>query len=262
MPDEGYTAIGKALEAIPPISLGEMDSIKLMNRIDTKYLTDEATLALVLRDAAAAGYRALETEGSKISPYFSVYFDTPALNMFLDHHNRRLNRQKVRTREYLDSGLSFLEIKLKNNKGRTRKKRIRITPDEMTDFSADREAVSYLNSHSSFSLEEISPEVSTGFGRITLVNPEKTERLTIDTRLEFSNFRSGHGASLENAVIIELKQDGRASSRMKGILLDHRVKPLKLSKYCIAVTLTEPSVKSGRFKTKVRAIEKMINKKS
>ena len=38
-----------------PITLEEMDSIKLMNRIDSKYLTDEATLVRVLEDAAKAG---------------------------------------------------------------------------------------------------------------------------------------------------------------------------------------------------------------
>ena len=48
---------------------------------------------------------------------------------------------------------------------------------------------------------------------------------------------------------------------MKGILLGHRVKPVRVSKYCIAVTLTDPSIKSGRFKVKVRTIEKIINKK-
>ena len=61
--------------------------------------------------------------------------------------------------------------------------------------------------------------------------------------------------------LIELKQDGHADSPMKRILLDHRVKPVRISKYCIAVTLTEPAARSGRFKAKVRQIEKTINHK-
>ena len=48
---------------------------------------------------------------------------------------------------------------------------------------------------------------------------------------------------------------------MKGILLEHRIKPVRVSKYCIAETLTDPSAKSGRFKVKVRTIEKTIGKK-
>ena len=238
-----------------------MEGVKLLNRIDTKYLTSEAKLLEVLSDAKEAGYRALETEGDKVCPYNSIYFDTPALRMFLDHHNHRLVRQKVRTREYLNSGTAFLEIKRKNNHGRTKKKRIGIDASEMKGFGADPAACDYLARHSWFTVGDLQPVLSTAFRRITLVNPAMTERLTIDTSLRFTNFRTGKQASLEDAVIIELKQDGHAASQMKGILLNHRVKPARMSKYCVAVTLTEPSVKSGRFKIKIRRIEKTINKK-
>ena len=261
MTETSHTLIGAAAASIPSISLEEMDGVKLLNRIDTKYLTNEETLLAVLADARAAGYRALETEGVKVSPYNSVYFDTPGMNMFLDHHNRRLVRQKVRTREYVNSGTAFLEIKRKNNHRRTRKKRIAIGEREMLGFAGNPDACAFLAGYSRFTAAEIRPVLSTAFRRITLVNPARTERLTIDTSLLFTNFLTGKKASLEDAVIIELKQDGHAASQMKGILLDHRVKPVRVSKYCIAVTLTDPSVKSGRFKVKVRTIEKTINKK-
>ena len=256
-----HMPLSEPVSALAPITLKEMDSIKLMNRIDTKYLTDEAHLAAILRDAAEAGYRVLETEGARISPYDSVYFDTAALKMFSDHHNRRLKRQKVRTRTYLNSGLAFLEIKRKNNKGRTSKKRMEIPIGEMRDFSADGAACEYLSRKSWFTVEELSPVLETIFSRITLVNPAHTERLTIDTCLQFRNLRTALECSLRDAVIIELKQDGHAESPMKRILLDHRVKPVRISKYCIAVTLTDPSARSGRFKKKVRTIEKTIHHK-
>lgn len=256
-----HTFIEAAASSIPAITLEEMDGVKLLNRIDSKYLTNAAKLLEVLADAKAAGYRALEAEGVKVSPYNSIYFDTPGLKMFLDHHNRRLVRQKVRTREYVNSGTAFLEIKRKNNHGRTKKKRIGIDEQEMMEFAGNPEACAYLARHSWFTADGISPVLSTAFRRITLVNPVMTERLTIDTALVFTNFRTGKKASLEDAVIIELKQDGHAASQMKGILLRHRIKPVRVSKYCIAVTLTDPSVKSGRFKVKVRTIEKTINKR-
>ena len=243
------------------ITLDEMNAVKLMNRIDSKYVTSEATLLRMLEAAAAAGYRALETEGVRISPYDSVYYDTAGLTMFYLHHNRRLVRQKVRTRQYVNSGDSFLEIKRKNNHGRTSKKRMGIPSDKMMDFGSVPEAADYLARHSWFQVGELSPSARTCFSRITLVNPALTERLTIDTKLAFTNFRTGLGTTLEDAVIIELKQDGRAASQMKGILLDLRIKPLRVSKYCMAITLTDPAAKTGRFKVKVRAIEKIIGKK-
>ena len=215
----------------------------------------------VLSDAAAAGYRALVVEGKKQSTYTSVYYDTDGLRMFLDHHNRHLVRQKVRTRTYVDSGETFLEIKRKNNHGRTKKKRMEIPAAELMDFGADAAACQYLAAKSWFTEDQLSPVLDTRFRRITLVNPAKTERLTIDTELCFTNFRTGKETDLQDAVIIELKQDGRTESRMKGILLERRIKPVRVSKYCIAVTLTDPSVKSNRFKVKVRTIEKTIGKK-
>lgn len=251
----------RAVHALAPISLAEMDGVKLMNRVDSKYLCDEQTLSAILADAAAEGYSALSVGGLRIVPYNSVYFDTPGLRMFLDHHNRRLVRQKVRTRVYENSGETFLEIKRKNNHGRTKKKRIAIPQAELTDFSADIQATAYLERYSAFTAGELSPVLSTAFRRITLVNPARTERITIDTALVFTNFRTGKKASLETAVIIELKQDGHAGSQMKDILLRNRVKPVRISKYCIAVTLTDPSSKHNRFKVKVRAVEKLIQQK-
>ncbi len=261
MLESKHISFVKPLEALQPITLEEMEGIKLMNRIDSKYLTDEATLLHILDRAAEAGYRVLVTEGMRISPYESVYYDTAGLRMFYDHHNRRLVRQKVRTRSYVNSGDTFLEIKRKNNKGRTKKKRMGIPTAELMDFRADDAACAYLASHSWFTAPELSPVLETAFHRITLVNPAKTERLTIDTQLSFKNFRTGKETSLQNAVIIELKQDGRAESQMKNILLDLRIKPVRVSKYCIAVTLTDPQAKSGRFKGKVRRIEKTIGNK-
>lgn len=261
MSDSGHIQFDTILNRMEPITLDEMDSIKLMNRIDTKYVTDEITLAGVLEDAIRAGYRVLEADGARISPYDSVYFDTDGLKMFFDHHNHRLTRQKVRTRTYLNTGLTFLEIKRKNNKGRTKKKRTAIPQGEFTSFYEDSEACEYLEKHSAFTAGELSPAIETLFRRITLVNPDKTERLTIDTCLSFKNFRSGLETSMMDAVIIELKQDGRSYSPMKRILLDNRVKPFRVSKYCIATTITMPGIKTGRFKEKLRRIEKTINKK-
>ncbi|MBR6370809.1 MAG: polyphosphate polymerase domain-containing protein [Bacteroidaceae bacterium] len=261
MPEIEHIPFEEPLRKFPPVTLEEMDSVKLMNRIDTKYLTSEKTLLELLDDALAAGYKVLVIEGLRISPYDTLYYDTAELRMFQDHHNRRLTRQKVRTRSYIASGISFLEIKRKNNKGRTRKKRIRIPSSEFYDFKGDAEAIDYLARHSAFTADILSPVMETRFDRITLVNPDMTERLTIDTCLLFRNIRSGVDASLKDAVIIELKQDGRAASQMKNILLNHRIKPVRVSKYCIAVTLTEPEARCGRFKPKVRRIEKTINKK-
>lgn len=261
MADDSHISFDRDLEALRPITLEEMKSVKLMNRVDAKFLTNEATLRGVLADAAAAGYRVLVTEEQRQSPYDSVYFDTPDLRMFYDHRNKHLVRQKVRTRCYVRSQEAYLEIKRKNNHGRTSKKRIGIRPFELMEFAGNPEACEYLARHSWFTVGDLRPVLETLFTRITLVNPSLTERLTIDTDVRFKNFRTGRDANLLDAVIIELKQDGRTQSRMRDIFLQHRIKPLRVSKYCTAITLTDAEARPGRFKEKVRVLEKTIGNK-
>lgn len=249
------------LSRMEPITLAEMDSIKLMNRIDTKYVTDAETLRGVLEDAAGHGYRVCTIGGQRITEYRSLYYDTPGLSMYNAHHNDRKTRQKVRTRTYMVSGESFLEIKRKDNHGRTRKKRLSIPQEEFSCFAGDPAASAFLEEESSFTASQIEPRCTTQFKRITLVNGAATERITIDTGLHFHNYVTGRDGNLLDAVVIELKQDGRCSSQMRGILLDHRVKPYRISKYTIGTVLTDPSAKDNRFKEKIRYIEKTINKK-
>ena len=231
--------IANIVQAFEPISLSEMESVKLMNRIDTKYAVPRAVLPAIL-EAAQADYYVQEIDGKRIATYDTMYYDTDSLDMYIRHHDRQLVRQKIRVRQYVDSDLTFLEIKRKNNKGRTSKKRITVPG---FDISGDTFG---------------SPKLWTKFHRITLVNKAKTERLTIDMDLVWDNVVSGEKKTFSELVIIELKRDGNVPSRMTGIMLRLRQHPLKISKYCIGTALTTPGLKRNRFKKKIRAIEKML----
>ena len=249
------------VSSMSPITLGEMDAVRLMNRIDTKFLTDEQTLLRILDDAAAEGYRICSIEGERVTEYNSLYYDTDELFMYTAHHNGRKTRQKVRCRTYAISGATFLEIKRKNNHGRTGKKRIEIPSDCFEDFGRNPEAAAFLASKSWFTADQLKPSCTTRFRRITLVNPGMNERVTMDTALSFHNYVTGLDGNLGNAVIIELKQDGHQASQMKRILMKHRVMPYRISKYVIGIVLTDRNAKDNNFKEKIRYIEKTINHK-
>jgi hypothetical protein len=117
-----------------------------------------------------------------------------------------------------------------------------------------------MEQHSAYPLQDLLPSLITRFERITLVNHAHTERLTIDFNVRFENLRTGQNLSpgVERMVIVELKQDGMCYSPMKKIMLDLRVKQLKVSKYCLGVVLTTPEVKKNRFKRKLRLVNKAI----
>ena len=258
------TSIERILATFDPISLNEMEGVKLMNRIDTKYAVPLSALPAIL-EAAQDGYYAQEINGSRIATYDTMYYDTGSLDMYIRHHDRQLVRQKIRVRQYVESDLTFLEIKRKNNKGRTKKKRISvpgfgITGDTFGDSKRERWSVEdFIAAKSRYHWSELSPHLSTRFHRITLVNKAKTERLTIDMDLVWENIVSGESKTFPELVIIELKRDGNVPSQMTQIMLSQRLKPLKISKYCIGTALTTPDLKKNRFKAKIRSIEKMLN---
>jgi len=262
-------SIYSLINEFEPISLSEMESVKLMNRIDTKYAVPLAVLPAILQ-AAQVDYYAQEIDGKRIATYDTMYYDTDTLDMYIRHHDRQLVRQKIRVRQYVDSNLTFLEIKRKSNKGRTKKKRIVVpgfditaaTPSKLKHKNREDEPLTvaqFIDSKSRYTWDTISPHLWTKFHRITLVNKSKTERLTIDMDLVWDNVVSGGVKTYPNLVIVELKRDGNVPSKMTHIMLDLRIHPLKISKYCIGTALTTPGIKINRFKSKIRKIEKMLN---
>ena len=258
------TAIESILQSFEPISLAQMESVKLMNRIDTKYAVPMAVLPLILEDAKS-DYYAQEIDGKRIATYDTMYYDTDSLDMYVRHHDRQLVRQKIRVRQYVESELTFLEIKRKNNKGRTSKKRISVPGFDITGetFGESKRSLwsvaDFIAAKSRYEWTAITPHLWTKFHRITLVNKAKTERLTIDMDLVWDNVVSGEKKTFEQLVIIELKRDGNVPSKMTQIMLSHRLHPLKISKYCIGTALTTPGIKKNRFKKKIRSIEKMLH---
>ncbi len=240
------------------ISLEEMSAVKLMNRIDTKYVTSEAMVMQLLKQAAEYGYRVQVHGGVIAARYDTRYFDTETREMYIVHHNRHLVRQKIRTRHYEDSSTTYLEVKDKNNRGRTKKRRIEIPALNLMDFEGNSEALSFIEPLARYDIKSLSPAIATRFVRITIVNPELTERITIDLDLVFTDLRSGTVGQIEGMAIIEIKQDGNIRSKTKEILNSLRVKPMRVSKYCLGTALTVEGVKRNRMIEKIRRIRKRV----
>ena len=255
------------LSQYDPIYLEEMSGIKLMNRTDTKFVTNRRRLEQLL-EMAQTNYRVQEIDGRRTATYYTVYFDTDARDMFLTHHNGILNRQKLRIRSYVDSGLSFLEVKTKNNHRRTRKRRISID-----DFDPNRPRYDisfapgspdellfgdFLGNNLLYNKATVSQQLENRFSRITLVNRKLTERLTIDCSLAFRNLRTGNTKTLDELVIIELKRDGLTESPVLEMLRQLRIHPLGFSKYCMGTAMTDLGIKQNRFKSRIRDIEKIL----
>lgn len=244
------------------ITLDEMRSIRLMNRIDTKFVTTVPMLRQLLL-LAKDDYFVQESQGERISPYYTLYFDTPDCKMYNRHEAGHLSRQKVRVRSYVNAGLNFLEVKTKNNHGRTKKKRIEalnFDPENHSFFNVQSSLFSdFLQTYLKYPQQSLVRQVENRFDRITLVNKAKTERLTIDTNLRFHNISTNNYRFMEELVVIELKRDGLQPSPILPLLTKLRIHPHGFSKYCIGSALTNADLRRNRIKPRLHSVEKILN---
>lgn len=246
-----------------PIGLDQMKEVKLMNRIDTKYVIPLSQLGPLLH-IAAPEYFVQCTDGKRTAEYHTIYLDTKEHRMYNNHETGRKIRQKIRIRQYIDTQNTFLEVKKKNNHGRTKKKRIEIDSSLMAQSSThdiarmlNQEAKVFIQERSWFTLPELKSHVENRFERITLVNRAFTERLTIDLCVRFHNHETGRDADIGHLVIIELKRDGATYSPMYNLLLRMHIHQGGFSKYCIGCALTNDKLRRNNFKEKLHRIEKM-----
>ena len=237
-----------------PITLAEMKSVKLMNRTDTKFVTTLPMLKKLL-EMARGDYYAQEIDGERNMLYDTTYFDTRDFDMYAEHQHGHTNRQKLRFRTYVSSHLQFMEIKTKNNHGRTKKKRIEVDDMELAD-SKKRE---FIASHLHFDADALIPHMHNHFHRVTLVNFAKTERLTIDTALHFHNMQTGVDKDMGPLVIVELKRDGLVYSPVLNMLRQLRIHPHGFSKYCMGAAMTNDRLPVNNFKTKLIDINRILN---
>ncbi len=251
-----YACIGDVLSRMEPITLEEMNTVKLMNRTDTKYLTNWQTLQQMARHWESLFF-VQDINGLRKARYTTLYFDTPDAITYTIHHNQHLMRQKVRQRHYLDTGNIFIEVKNKVNTGRTKKKRIEIPESAWGDLYSYPEMAAFLRQKVWITDQPMLPRLQNFFERVTLVNKARTERITIDSNIRFKNKVSEHEADVSDLVIVEVKQDGNKPSDFKKLLLDARVQQRGLSKYCLGMLLTDENIKYNRFKDKIRYVSKL-----
>ncbi len=234
-----------------PIGLEEMDRVRLQVRTDTKFAFPERLLPELLATMRSS-YRLLHTDHGHGTDYRTLYYDTPGLEHYLDHHNGRTFRSKVRFREYIGSDLFYLEVKRKTGRGDTDKARTRVQaiPDglsaEQTAFvqEAGRMAGPWR------------PVLWNNFSRLTFVHGERAERLTIDRALTFR--WQEREADLDGLCIAELKEErGSLGSPFAHLMRLHGIRPTGMSKYCMGMVLTGQAPKYNTFKEVLLRAERL-----
>lgn len=247
------------LQRFETISLKEMDDVRLLDRADTKFIFNPKILHEILEDIKN-NYRVLCTDYGRISKYKTLYFDTKDLSSYISHHNGKLNRIKIRFREYVDSEIVFLEVKLKTNKGKTIKSRIQ-NPTIENVLSANSKK--FIEDNSFYNSADLKPSLWNNFSRITLVHKKDKERVTLDFNLSFSNYKEDKEVDIPHLIIAEVKQEkATVNSDFIRVMKKRHIRQYSMSKYCIGTVLTNKYVKSNKFKEHILKIKKLENDRS
>jgi len=246
------------LNDFTPISLQEMDRVELQNRTDTKFVFNQTLLPQIL-EKIKADYAILEINGIKQNNYRTLYYDTNDYFNYNQHQNGKLNRFKVRFRNYVESKLSFLEVKFKSNRGRTIKFREEV---EQIETQLSNNSLHFIKLNAKYKNQHLYPKLWNNFTRITLVNKKINERVTIDLNLAFTRFENEKNIALNNLAIVEVKKDkanGNGSSPFIKTLKKHYIHSSNVSKYCIGTALLVKEVKANNFKSKILNLKKIEN---
>ncbi|MFT3852144.1 MAG: polyphosphate polymerase domain-containing protein [Ilumatobacteraceae bacterium] len=229
----------------PGVGLDEvLERAELLDRCDRKYLLDVADLEALV-DSLPGGLRVLEIDGRRAFRYRSLYFDTPDLRSYRDAAHGRPRRWKLRTRTYLDSGESWLELKLRDRRGRTVKHRrprrvdapAALEPVERS-FADDLVGVAGL-------ANVLRPTLTTSYARVTLLDPAAASRITVDLALR-SRLADGRQIALPGQAIVETKSAGRAGAADRALWSLGR-RPLRLSKYATSLAAACPELPANRW---------------
>jgi hypothetical protein len=204
-------------------------------------------------ESLLSNFLLLNIDDEAICHYQTSYLDTPNLNMYLDHQRGKVDRFKIRVRRYDITKTAFLEIKRKDNKGKTHKNRV-IIPFETKD-SFDTLTEEFVHANSPYHLSAIIPILETNYDRIALVDYKNLIRITVDLNLIM--VYKDKSKQLNDFCIIEIKKEGNGSTSVEAILHDLGYHKFSISKYCLGV-YHFLDVKKNKFKTKFRKLEKLM----
>ena len=238
--------------SLPALNLEELDSVSLLNRVDKKFTLPISQL-FELDECIKKNYRILEIDSNRAFHYENNYFDTPDLDFYKDHHNGYANRVKVRCRKYVESGLTFFEIKRKEKTNRTNKFREQ-TPEMI--FSLGETRKNNLSDFTRNNTAGIALILKNNFIRITLVDIHFTERVTIDTNIVFIN--DNQEVIMNDIAVVEVKQSKTSqNSPILQFLKQKGIREQSFSKYIFGIISLMPNIKKNNFLTLIKKINNL-----
>ena len=233
------------IAVLPRISLEDInDAAALQTRVDRKYILDRPQLSLLLSNLEDR-LAALEVDGQRSFGYESVYFDTPDLECFRSAAHKRRKRFKVRTRSYVDSRTTMLEVKTKGQRSATVKTRQPHPFGSRAELDGSARRFIEQQVCRPGLAETLCPVLTTRYDRITVVDLDDVARITIDVGLRCIS-STGVTTGLDDAFVVETKSAGPPSAADRELWAEG-IRPSRISKFGTGMAALHPSLPSNKW---------------
>ena len=238
-----------AVAGLATVTLDELnETASLQTRVDRKYVLTVADAEAILV-GLPAGTRVVDVAGELSPLYRSTYLDTPGLDAYLTSAHRRRLRWKVRTRTYVASSTSFLEVKTRR-RTQTVKQR---TPwaGGSASVVGDTEGRGYAASQLRgagihVDVSSLVPTLRTRYRRVTLLMPGGDARATVDSGLTWTTPTDDQAQTWTGHVVLETKSCA-APSALDRLLWQAGHRPQPLSKYAVGLAQLHPDLPHNRW---------------
>lgn len=239
-----------------PISLEQLNArAEMLERRDNKYVVHESDFRRAVAQLAQH-FDVLEIDGVREFAYETCYFDDPAHTSYFDHHRGRRRRCKVRIRKYVDAGLCYVEVKLKDKRGTTVKKRLRHAVDKYGVLDEEAWAhvrKAYRDLYGREFEQALEPAIEMRYRRTTLVAKEGGERMTVDRGLVFTGASASRSID-EGILIVETKSHNANGIADKVLRALHQHPSQRCSKYCVGLAAVRQVPKYNNFMRPLRQL--------
>ena len=168
------------LQSRSPLGLEAIDAVALMDRFDSKYVVPVSWLENLVQELGEHSVLSIQNQVSTV--YNNLYFDTPEGTCLEDHIRGKNIRYKVRIRQYANTGVAFLEVKLRDVHSKTYKHRV--VRNGAWDAPLTQDEFDFLSQHLP-NANALAPTLQSRFERFTLIHVSQGERITFDQDLRF-----------------------------------------------------------------------------
>jgi hypothetical protein len=233
------------------LSLDELNSkAAMLERRDNKYVVNKDTLMHFLSDVGDH-FDVLNIKGIEQFSYDTSYYDSEQHDCYHHHHQGRRRRCKVRIRTYREARLTYLEVKLKDKRGQTVKRRMKTSGEVAQTLSDEQQCFvgyCYRELYGDSLVITFKRVLDMTYRRSTLVARAGGERMTIDCQLRFFD-TSGEIQLDDDIYIVETKSSNGNGIADKYLRTLHQHPANRCSKYCTGLAMLHSTLPHNKFKS-------------